>query len=269
MSLDAILARLHEDGWERVPSRASVQNVIRDWDNLPGEIRQRDVPFKWRQLEMARIPWEASEWVLECKFQHEQLGLSILHEDPANELSSKERAVTFGAFTNRWATWCWRLHQAAPDLNPSDILAMASSYVYRERAQDLGGTSKVMDVAGIDDWLAYRPGLEDGRTFPISKEASDVRRRRSAYEEALRRGMASPIPDMRDDFASEQELREGLSGGPPIITLFYLLGRRALFMKRGRMFKDMKEFIQEVRNFFKNGDRGSENERSHTQEKQE
>ena len=119
-SIDKIRVELErevaEGKWDKPPSRGAIQNVVNRWDNLDSEIRDRELPFVWDQLERARIPWEASRWVLECQAHHEaariHYAVSLINSGEPMERMDLLVAQT-GRFTNRLATWSWRVHQAS------------------------------------------------------------------------------------------------------------------------------------------------------------
>ena len=172
-SIDTILSRLSEEGWDRIPSRGSVQNVVHWWEGIDPKIRVRELPFQWQQLDRARIPWEASDWVLSCWHVFDglkQLGIS-------DGLKSFLKA--WEPFTNRWATWSWRVHLAASDLPEMVVLAIAAEYALAEASTDFGFVAE-LGVEGIDAFLRRRPW--------------GSKRRAKDYEEAVRDGLIPPIP---------------------------------------------------------------------------
>ena len=193
-SLDAILDELATEGWDPLPSRGSVQNVVRTWRELPEEIRRKEFPFQWQRLENASIPWEASHWALQCLSAHYESALESATW--AREIGEREYGVSNlkvpiigSAFTNRWAKWCWLLHLAAPDLLPRDVLILATVPATEERIQDLLG--KQMNIQDLGDWLALRPDLE------IRRGVQDAWQR---YWDAVDLGLVKhPIPKTLDE----------------------------------------------------------------------
>lgn len=167
-SIDAILDRLQKEGIDPLPARGSVHNVIREWEKQPEEVRRREFPFEWHRLEDARIPWEASSWILCCQ----EARLAGQLDAVALDRREKERiAVELGinpasivwhvvgaVFTNRLATWYWRIHWAAPDLGPKDVQPLALLCAAQERMKDIVGTP--MDITMLEEWLILRPDKE-------------------------------------------------------------------------------------------------------------
>ena len=161
-SIDRILDRLQEEGVDPLPARATVHNIVREWENIPEEIRWRELPFVWHHLERARIPWEASSWIFQCLRQRYQ---STLDETKVASTQASARNIDVGnihyftpSFTNRWATWCWRVHLAAPDLLPKDVLTLAVVRAAEERVKDLTGIE--VEIQNLSDWFALRPDIE-------------------------------------------------------------------------------------------------------------
>ena len=159
MSLDAILNRLEVEDFT-VPSRGTVQNIVHQWSELPGDIRQRDLPFEWHQLERAGIPWEASRIVLDCLLSYERYVIrsaQAIETKPIEGYSVAQFLRYKPVFTNRWATWCWKVSQALPDWAPNRVVIVAATYAMAEQARDLLPDQPSMEVAGYDAWLTFRP----------------------------------------------------------------------------------------------------------------
>ena len=188
-SIDKILDQLQDERFDPLPGRGSVQNIIRQWEDLPENLRLRDMPFTWHRMEDCRAPWEASEWVCECQWILEETRLRYVsgsakaldnpqeyerqfrtefeippHVVVQNIPTSLEQIIE-GArrnliFTNRWAVWCWRVHLAVPDLTAGHVLGIAQRYALEEQAYDLLVEHPVMDVADVDAWLTFRPYMD-------------------------------------------------------------------------------------------------------------
>ena len=88
-------------------------------------------------------------------------------------------AKAFLVFTNRWATWCWRVHLAAPDLDAGHVLAIAKGYAMQEQAYDLLSERPPMDVGASNAWLVYRPDLGPGlaEMYDFAMAVADLRAR--------------------------------------------------------------------------------------------
>lgn len=196
-SLDAILNQLSKEEWDHLPSRGSVQNVVHQWEQLPEEIKERDLPFQWHELHKARIPWEAAHWVLNCAFVY-----NFIFTNSLNKILSETNLHLgpFEPFTNRWATWCWRVHLAAPDLNVYvDLLALAEKYVHEEQVNDLLLGHPGMDVEDLDSFLVYRPDLGMSKDEEQNQQDQEPHawaiERRETYDLAISLGLIKPIKD--------------------------------------------------------------------------
>ena len=187
-SLDAILDALGlemdpQDGsklrWEPLPSRGSVQNIVRSWEDLPEEVRQRDLHFQWHDLEKACIPWEAGNWVQTCLQVYEMAKI------PAKAGLLLMRffisSVTPFAFTNRWAKWCWRVHQVVPTYPAEIVLFLAREYTIAAQARDLLPDHPDMAVEGLTTFLRWFPD------YAAPAEYLDQ------YQEAVQKGVIQPV----------------------------------------------------------------------------
>lgn len=175
-----------------MPSRGSVQNIVRDWENRDPEVRQRDVPFRWHQLDRTRLPWEASHWVLKCRlyFESRKASAAMKLLETGREFEEVKRWMhMWEPFTNRWATWCWRVHQAAPDMHPDQVFQFAEKYVHEEQVLDLLADPSGMNVIALDDWLMVR--LDDGPQPDVF------------YERIVSLGIIEPPPDFSQDIQTE------------------------------------------------------------------
>ena len=192
LSLDRILERLAKyESWDPLPSRGSVQNVVRDWEELPLEIRQRDMPFQWFDLQIARLSWEASEWVLRCQHFHQIVLERYAAAMEASGSSLDDIVVRLGVwetFTNRWATWCWRVYQAAPSLVESRVLSIALEYSQVEQLQDLVPDAPLVDISGWDAFLRWAPWRAPNWA--------------SLYAAAIGHGIISRVPDAEGIFST-------------------------------------------------------------------
>ena len=166
-SLDNILSTLADEGWSSLPSRGSVQKVVHWWDGLDFNIRSRDLPFEWQRLDRAHIPWEASKWVLSCKFLIDRFG-----KVKGTPESVKSLLEGWEPFSNRWATWCWRVHLAAPELPELAVVGIAAEYAFAEAATDFGFTSE-SGMQGIDAFLSWRPWESVNQAREYEKAVND------------------------------------------------------------------------------------------------
>jgi len=210
LSLDAILDELAIEEYI-LPSRGTVQNIVRAWEDMPPDIRQRDLPFEWHLLERARLPWEASRWVLDCLHAYHVYAIGTarrmeLNPEPFKEYPPVDRFLANRPpFTNRWATWCWRIHQAVPERPPSGVLLIAGTYSLAEQAEDLLPNHPSMKVAAYDSWLAFRPYLAESVYWTEEIQGDDAMEYADVYQEAKRFGIAPLIPE--NDEEHEQAKR--------------------------------------------------------------
>ena len=211
MSLDAILKQLAKEEWRDLPSRGSVQKIVSDWEHLPEEIRQRDLPFRWHQLDRARLPWEASGWVARCHVLYERYHLDGIERltKMYPEADAQEILDFDDTFTNRWACWCWRVHLAVERLPEMRVLIIAYEYTLAEQIQDLVPDHPQIDMSGWDDmllWLSYDLRPED-LVF---------------YADALKHGLVKPIPDLADILRLKEQLPDVTTSGHPYFAAIIL-----------------------------------------------
>jgi hypothetical protein len=153
-SIDAILNQLGE---ERV-SRGSVAKYVKEYDNLPLAIKERDRRVKWHRLEEYGLQGEESAYVLRL---WANIGAGPLP-------------------TVRDVKWWCKVRQLAPDAPPRKVYQLAQQFIWRERLTDWG--YEAPDDAGVwaeiafHSWVnleaaaKYKIAFEDGRV-PESKGA--------------------------------------------------------------------------------------------------
>ena len=138
-------------------------------------------------LETEIIPWEGSGWVLECLAVYQQGKLNgvmrVIQE--REDINVSEYLDGWDLFTNLWATWCWRVHLAAQDLEPPKVLSIAKLYADVElvsalRKWKILRETSTIDLQGLDDFLAFRP-YQDTHSLLM-------------YKEAVEFGLAKPLP---------------------------------------------------------------------------
>lgn len=154
-SIDEILEAMND-----TVSRGTVAKYVRVFDNLPDSGKGLDLTFEWNKMEITGIPWEASEWLLKCEHANELRhvgdaadGKSILTSEDDDFVLK----IDWLPFTNRWANWCWRVHQADPTLTPEITLLIAHCYSNGERMRDLLPHETQLDMRPLDALLRYRP----------------------------------------------------------------------------------------------------------------
>lgn len=184
-SLDRILDQLQQEKWDPLPSRGSVQNIVRTWEDLCPKVRERDLPFEWPRLEHARVPWEGASWVFKCLREYQVTliaggqNLEEIGEDPLPAL----RGAT--PFTNRWATWCWRVHQAAPDVEVYTVLGIAVEHALAEQFRDLKLEYPSLSLAAWQGFFSLRPDRPDQDAV-------------NDYREGVRLGVVAPFQSFHD-----------------------------------------------------------------------
>ena len=167
LSIDRIIDALGDTyGVDPVPSRGWVGAVVKEFDDLektrPG-VWAQEMPFEWHRLERASVPWEASAFVLKCQWEYAsdmlwpQLVAGQMGPSAQEFLQEVLDRAPGEPFTNRWAKWCWRVHQAAPDLSAFHAMSVADTYVKEEQRQDFSKVGHVMFVPEWDAWLCERP----------------------------------------------------------------------------------------------------------------
>lgn len=194
----------------RAPSRGTVANVVRWWEDQPPSIRERDLPFQWHELEKARLPWEASSWILECKFLYEASKVSLCWGIEAGEYQTlgigpecaQQVLGEVPPFTNRLATWCWRGHQAVPQMPMGSVqFLIAPKYAFEEQVHDFfPELSEAEALWPWDDWLTFRPDLDEN-------QQSRIPGAKRVYEEAIRLGIAMPLPGLEEEIRRYLGLR--------------------------------------------------------------
>ena len=271
--VDLLSLEVSKGLWEHLPGRGTVQNVVRRWEDRPEEVRHLDMPFEWHRLGRARIPWEASGFVLKCKYEYDSMYLTAAKDTVIRDVSYDFRSVLENRepFTNRWSSWCWRLHCAAPDLSLATskkkaekkeaeqvaifvetaeshamaILSIAERYVHEEQVLDLVPGYGGMEVADLDDFLIYRPDT-------AVKKGN--RARLAAYKRAIEAGLARDMQDPLEDVGGTiaqtvKALGPLLEGGLAMRTALSFIRRFAVIPEK--RYKDSKNTVED------------DNERSH------
>ena len=150
---------------EVVVSLRTVMRWVREFKTVAEEVRELDKPFEWHKLEEYGLPWEASAFLLE---------MSILVQE--NKIY---RGYGFEplAPTVRQARWWWRVHLAAPDLDPVDVWYLAQRFVSRELACDALGEPE--GFADLEAQLSYKPWdgwPKDSENLEIYRHAVEIGR---------------------------------------------------------------------------------------------
>ena len=102
-----ILELLSHEGWDPLPGRTTVQRVMKEYEQMPSEVRVKDLPFDLHLINRAGIPWEANELVSRCAHI---LGMMAIRQLSAPSIPEEDYRryldEGFPVFTNRWAAWC-------------------------------------------------------------------------------------------------------------------------------------------------------------------
>lgn len=145
------VAALLEDEDGNGPDQSTVARYVRKLPELP-----LDDPFQWNLLENSGAPWKASMWVLECQFVWEYFGGSELARSHA-QIEEEQGMGAREVFTNRFANWCWRVHQADVSLEVREALKIARIYSYADQLGDLLPNEPRLDLRWLDAMLMFRP----------------------------------------------------------------------------------------------------------------
>ena len=181
------------------PSTGTIFAIAKEWEGLPPTVRERDKPFTWHQIEQARIPWEGSEWALNCQVQLlRTVRDRVRDETKGNSETESELVLATPPMSNRLACWAWRVHQAAPDLSEMPALVLALRYASQELAADLG-ISMAIDVDDSDGWLALRPDLAPAGNGTWNE-----------YSWMVTRGLVPRVPVKGEDFQVGSESLAGM-----------------------------------------------------------
>jgi hypothetical protein len=170
-------------------SRNSVAKYVQHFDRLDPHIRERELEYEWTEPERARIPWEATTWVVDCLHDYEK-GILKTMADVTGISPEADETEMLGyneVFSNRWATWCWRVHLAAPNLSQEQVLGIAIEYAIVERANDFLPIKPRVEMGGWDDWLRWL-----GRITPDT----DLEEWKLDYDKALRLDTLKRVPDV-------------------------------------------------------------------------
>ena len=184
LSIDKICEKL-----DHQISKGSVAKYVQHFDRLDKDLRERELPYEWTEPERARIPWEATSWVVDCLHTYELGILNNIADVTARSPDADETEILEWnePFSNRWATWCWRVHLAAPNISEGQALDIAIEYAIVERANDVLPVSSRVDIRGWDDWL---------RWWGRNESDMDLELWQLSYDEALRLGVLKPVPNV-------------------------------------------------------------------------
>ena len=208
-SYDAILDQLVHEGWP-LPSRGSVQNLVNEWERLPQDVRNRDLPYVWDRGERREEPWIEAHTAFACKVAFETHGQALRLDRMENQALSLLDLRAWEPFTNRWASWCKRVQLAAPDLEPAKVTILAEKYVRAQQLRDLAPDETEPGLGAFNAFLQYRPDL----AAEASPEGPS-RHRAEAYRRAIAAGVAPPLPDLQTDLADVLPILDLLLKEPP------------------------------------------------------
>ena len=140
---------------------AASLRTVASWTKKFKELGTRagfDAPFDWTNLASYELPWEASDYLLE-------LWQFVNEGDIRRFKNSVSNPVNDESITGRQMTWCWRVHQACPDIGPYDTFWLAQRFVIREVQQQNYGIQ--ISSKDLMSHLAYRPweGNSQMRTY--------------------------------------------------------------------------------------------------------
>ena len=125
-SIDKILNQVFLEGWDPLPSRGTVQNIVHNLDQVKSEKKFFDRQFMWANLSVSGVPWDSGEVVLRCNKEFDLLARNM-----------KEKFGYTNYFTNRLANWCWKTFLASQDLGFTEVLKLAWYYSEEDSLNDL------------------------------------------------------------------------------------------------------------------------------------
>lgn len=167
---------------QKFPGRVnfSVDTVRRLINDLKG---MHDTPiwrllrsaFEWHQMEEYRLPWEASQFLLEMQ-------------------TWCEETYSNHSFTVHEAQWCWRVHLAAPDFDTQKTWMMAQRFIRREVGAMLWG--EPLDMKELETYLRYGSWR--------SEEHHD------RYHKAVQEGRVRPLPEESVSFGGDIQVIDGV-----------------------------------------------------------
>lgn len=183
LTIDQIQNRMQDDRdagkvGATMPGRNTIAKYVREYE---ASLKDLDKPFEWSSLKKYDLPWEASSYLLEIQTLL-QKGAMIEHYfgDQKTKL-----LLTF-----RQATWCWRVHLAAPDIDsPIDVWYLAQRFANRELAA--ANLDVPLYFADLEAHLAHKPWSSQER------EQSYLQAVRAGDIPVLRRdGQLFGVPDV-------------------------------------------------------------------------
>ena len=184
---DALFAEYGESGENKAVSERTVGNWIEKFKKIPAEALDEDAPFEWHRLEEYGLPWEASPYILD-------IWASILVARPLT--------------TVRAVRWWWRVHLAAPELSPLNIVFMAAEFEHRELVHEVFG--QTMEMADLEAFLAFKPWIDEQHLLAYT-DAVD-RQQIPAFQNQLKAGEGTAVNLFTNMFWNTEEWIEGWGG---------------------------------------------------------
>ena len=189
---EALRATFGEDA----VSERTVATWVKGFKELNQPVIDLDSPFQWSQMDQYGLPWEASAYIMDIRYDFEKFREALRRVQESNR---QDERVIDRHLTAREAIWCWRVHQAAPEIGAAvgcltDVRHLAIQFAFRELARDV--LAEPLDIAGLEATLVYKPWLNVERHL--------------AYHSAVDEGVIPPLPRHHD--AMRKALR--VSRGP-------------------------------------------------------
>ena len=216
----ATLNKLREE-FERPVSTRTVATWVKEFKVQVEETGLNlDAPFEWHRLEEYGLPWEASDYLLEILWLHQNGKIVRSPSAPAPTPSVRQ------------VRWWWRIHKAVPTIGKRDTWFLALRFMLRELAHDV--LNLPLDVADLEAHLAYKPWDED---------------RREIYNKAVEDGRIPGLKDFHDVINEARQIRDisdsqgilwwavasvGVDTDHPELLLTQQLKRRAESLSEGR-----------------------------------
>ena len=180
-----VLVDLEAEHPEGMASYRLIANWVREFKQQDEWQTLLDSPFQWHRMQEYGLPWEASRIVVDLldMVEEHRAQVQAFHRDSGRKLLF---ALGSRRPTARQIRWCWRVHQAAPEIGTevghrSDLWFLAMRFSDRELCRDVLGLP--LSMGDLETLLVYRPWLG----WP------DDNTRHQRYHDAVDGGLIPPM----------------------------------------------------------------------------